>query len=218
MPPMKAATPAPMSGGGAAATDVAGASGGGTTAAATTTATTPATAVGVGDLSGLLKQLTDAVALLGKAIASMQGGDVGGGGPIQMPPGKGVVIQGGGAGFTTPYTQIRGRLDVLAASSLLNADTKAKLVPIRTELQALDAKAAQTGATNPASALRLNVMIDLAMIGPAEPRYAKLAQVVTDLRAVEATSERTGTTNQLDVQRLSLTARDALALGPPPVA
>lgn len=213
-PPAKAATPVPTP-----TSTVAGTNGGGETTAATAAAATtaPATAVGVGDLSGILKQLTDAVALLTKAIAGMQSG-VGGGGPIQMPPGKGIVIQGGGSGIVTPYTQIRGRLDKLDASPVLNAEMKAKLVPIRTELQALDAKANQTGATNPAASLRLNVMIDLAMIGPAEPRHAQLTKVVADLRALEATSEQTGSISQIELQRIDQAAQAALRLGPPTVA
>lgn len=218
MPPMKGAMPMPTSGGGAAATDVAGAAGGGATTVAVNT-TAPAAAVGVGDLSGLLKQLTDAVALLGKAIASMQGGAVGGGGPIQMPPGKGVVIQGGGgSGTNNPQVILRGRLDKADTLATLSPTAKAALAPLRAELTALDAKAAQTGTSDAGAVLRLGASIDSAVLPANDPRLPQLAKVIAEARALEAQAVKQGSYNAVEIQRLSGVYQAIMSQGPPAAA
>ncbi len=202
---MKQMSPPVSAGGANAPGAVAGAAGGGDTATASTTATAtaPASAVGIGSLTGLLAQLTEAIALLGKAIAGMQGaGPVGGGGPIQVPPGKG-PIQGGGATTGGPYWPLRDQLAILESKPNYSQAHKAALDPIRAELAAMEAKAAQSGVSNPAASIRLSVMMDAAVMAPNDPRQAQLAQVVADARSQEARAEQTGSFNVIDIQRLA---------------
>ncbi len=193
MPPMKAATPMPTTG-------VAGASGGGSTA--------PAAAVGIGDLSGVLTQLTDAVALLGQAIASLQGGNAGGGGPLQVPPPIPTVDQ-------SPYRYLRSTIDAHLARSTVSTTSRAQLQALRDELGRAEQAADQSGSMNPVLNLRLGAQIDLAALPDSDPRRARLQALVTQMQALEATSARTGAIDPLDLQSLSAQHAQIMQSGPP---
>ncbi len=215
MPPMKSAStlPTPVTAGGGAtttaatpATSVAGASGGGTTV--------PAGAVGVGDLSSLLKQLTDAVALLGQAISRMGGAVGGGAGPIQAPPGKipAPPVYGGG-NHAGPFGAIIQRIDRHLGIDTPDA-TRTALNGIRTDAIAEQGRASANGANNPSAILRLGVALDRALLPAGDPRAAQLDQLLADARAFEAEAHRSGSTNQLSLQQLAQRHAAIVGSGP----
>lgn len=209
MPPMKQMTPPVSAGGATAPAAVAGAAGGGDTAAPTTAAA-PAAAVGIGSLTGLLAQLTEAISLLGKAIAGMTGGrPVGGGGPIQVPPGT-TPIQGGG-GSLQPV--LAARIDKLITAAPTDA-AKVKFIALARELAKSDERARVDGTQNPATISRIAMEVDLAVLPAGDARTAELTKLVGEAKAFEAQSDSEGSTNMILLQRLSQAHQAVLARGP----
>ena len=204
MPPMKTATTPPATPA-AEQTAVQGASGGGSTM--------PASAVGVGDLSGILAQLTEAVSLLGKLVASMQGGTtVGGGGPIQVPPGK---IIGGGVQVSSPLDAIDGRIAKLLSDSTMNSEARTVLSRLRSEVAAERTAAASNGTINQVALFRLAVSVDRAVLPMGDARAARLDRLRDSLQALEADAKRTGSVNQLQIQQLAYEHEQVMKSGAP---
>jgi hypothetical protein len=205
---MKMTTPdatAPVKAGGATAatTDVAGASGGGALPT---------------DLPHVLQQLVDAVGLLTKAISTMGGGAVGGGGPIQVPPGKVGQSTGGGGGSFDPVVMAGSRIDQLLANPKLSPAQRTALQSIKSgPLADVRAEANRNGVFDPVTLMRVNMLVNLEETAGNPTAHAALQKLMPRVDAMVAESKRTGTFNAPEIQSLSDDVARIMVTVPPPL-
>jgi hypothetical protein len=125
---------------------------------------------------------------------------VGGGGPIQVPPGVSTPGQVGGGGDTgSPFAALTARLDTKLASS--TPAQKAELEKVRATIQQAETEAGQVGAYNPVTLLKVDASISRAMASP--DKLPALDTMLADADVLQAEFVKAGSHDPAKIAALS---------------